>query len=204
MRRIRRAARRAALELVRRLRPSCPPFAPEFLFVTGTSDHQCEAYDPRYPDVWDAWEAAHLPGVPGRVQYVARERATDFWHRYPEDIALARSLGCTAFRFSVAWARVEPEPGKFSAEALDHYRALAEAVCAAGMEPIVTLMHFVWPLHVEQRGGLRAAAFPEWFGSYADRVAEAIGDRCRYWITINEPNALLLGTQSRHPGGCWP
>jgi hypothetical protein len=61
------------------------------------------------------------------------------------------------------------------------------------MEPIITLMHFVWPAHVEERGGLRAAEFPTWFADYTTRVAEALGDRARYWLTINEPNALIFG-----------
>ena len=106
---------------------------------------------------------------------------------------MARRLGCRAFRFSISWARVEPTPGQFSPEALAHYRRMVDAICAAGMEPVVTLMHFVWPQHVEDRGGLRAPQFPEWFGAYAAQVRDAIGDRVRYWITINEPNALLFG-----------
>jgi beta-glucosidase/6-phospho-beta-glucosidase/beta-galactosidase len=175
------------------VRPEPAPFPPEFLLGTGCSDHQCEAFDPRYPDVWDVWEAAHPADVPGIVPYVARGRATDFWNRYAEDIALARGLGCSAFRFSIAWARVEPEPGRFSDEHLQHYRRLAEVVRAAGMEPIITLLHFVWPKHVEDRGGLRAAEFPGWFEAYAGRVRDALGDLCRYWITINEPNALPFG-----------
>ena len=60
---------------------------------------------------------------------------------------------------------------------------MVDAIVAAGMEPVVTLMHFVWPQHVEERGGLRAPQFPEWFGAYAARVRDAIGDRVRYWIT---------------------
>ncbi len=188
-----RTFRRAALDLGRMLRREVPPFPPEFLLGTGSSDHQCEAFDSRYPDVWDVWEAAHPAGLPGVVPYVARGRATDFWRRYAEDVALARALGCNAFRFSIAWSRVEPEPGAFSEESLRHYRALAESICAAGMEPIITLMHFVWPKHVEDRGGLRAAQFPSWFEAYTARVRDALGDLCRYWITINEPNALLFG-----------
>lgn len=175
------------------LTPRPAPLPPDFLFGTGTSDHQCEAFDPRYPDVWDDWEAAHPLRHPDQDCCAARGRATDFWHRYPEDVALARSLGCGAFRFSVAWARVEPEPGRFSAENLRHYRELAESIRAAGMEPVITLLHFVWPQHVQERGGLRAPEFPAWFGQYAARVADALGDLCRYWITLNEPNALPLG-----------
>jgi beta-glucosidase/6-phospho-beta-glucosidase/beta-galactosidase len=165
----------------------------DFLFGTGTSDHQCEAFDPRYPDVWDTWEASHELRHPGQTCCAPRGRATDFWNRYSEDVNLARRLGCRAFRFSIAWARVEPTPGQFSDEALGHYRRLVDTIVAAGMEPVVTLMHFVWPQHVEERGGLRAPQFPEWFGAYAARVRDVLGDTVRYWITINEPNALLFG-----------
>ncbi|MCC6174125.1 MAG: family 1 glycosylhydrolase [Chloroflexi bacterium] len=170
-----------------------PPLPASFLFGVGTSDHQCEAFDSRFPDVWDDWEMTHEIRHPGRTCCVPRGRATDFWYRYPEDIERARQLGCSAFRFSIAWARVEPEPGRFSEEALAHYRRLAQAIHAAGMQPVVTLMHFVWPRHVEARGGLRAPQFPAWFGAYATHVRDALGDLVQYWITINEPNALLFG-----------
>jgi beta-glucosidase/6-phospho-beta-glucosidase/beta-galactosidase len=179
---------------LRRLLPHRPArLPPDFLFGTGTSDHQCEAFDPGFPDVWDGWEADHPLRHREQSCCVPRGRATDFWNRYPEDVRLARGLGCSAFRFSVAWARVEPAPGQFSEAALRHYRELVDTIVAAGMEPVVTLMHFVWPRHVEERGGLRAADFPAWFGAYVARVRDALGDRVRYWITINEPNALLFG-----------
>ena len=188
--RARARPRRALRRLFRRAPGALPP---DFLFGTATSDHQCEAYDPRYPDVWDVWEQAHPLGTPGVTPYVPRGRATDFWNRWPEDVELARQLGCKAFRVSIAWSRVEPEPGVFSDEALAHYRALVDGIVAAGMEPVVTLMHFVWPAHLEARGGLRAPEFPDWFGRYACHVRDALGDRVRYWITINEPNAFIFG-----------
>jgi beta-glucosidase/6-phospho-beta-glucosidase/beta-galactosidase len=169
------------------------PLPPDFLFGVGTSDHRVEAFDPRWPDIWDTWEAQHSTASPGHAVFVPRGAATDFWNRYPEDVQLARSLGCNAFRFSVAWSRVEPEPGHFSDEALAHYRDLVETIRAAGMEPVVTLLHFVWPQHVEARGGLRAAEFPSWFEAYTARVRDALGEGVRYWITFNEPNGLVLG-----------
>jgi beta-glucosidase/6-phospho-beta-glucosidase/beta-galactosidase len=177
----------------RLLQPRPDPFPTDFLFGVGTSDHQCEAFDPRYPDVWDDWEASHPIRHPGLDCCVRRGQATNFWERYSEDVGLAQALGCSAFRFSIAWARVEPEPGHFSEEALAHYRGVAETIRAAGMEPIVTLLHFVWPRHVEARGGLRSPDFPSWFAAYAARVRDALGDLCRYWITLNEPNGLPLG-----------
>ena len=150
-------------------------------FGVATADHQCEAFDPRYPDIRDRWEEG-----PGQTP---RGRATDFWNRYREDVELAAGLGCTMFRFSVSWARVEPEPGTFNAEALAHYRDLAAAIRAAGMEPMVTLVHYVWPLHVDPL----ADDFPKRFAAYAEEVAKALRGKVRWWITLNEPSELVFG-----------
>ena len=95
-----------------------PRFPEDFVFGVATSDHQCEAYDPEREDIRDLWEKAT-----GRTP---RGRATDFWNRYPEDVRLARDLGCKAFRFSVSWTRVEPKPGQYDEAALDHYRQLSQ------------------------------------------------------------------------------
>ena len=100
---------------------------PDLLFGVATSDHQAEAYEPEYADFRDHWEK-HQNQTP-------RGRATDFWNRYPEDIGLARDLGCKIFRFSISWSRVEPRRGEFAADVLNHYRKVAEEVLAAEHAP---------------------------------------------------------------------
>jgi beta-glucosidase/6-phospho-beta-glucosidase/beta-galactosidase/ABC-type amino acid transport substrate-binding protein len=170
--------------MLRSLR-STQPLPASFLFGVATSDHQCEAYEQRYEDIRDIWEQ--------RRQLVERKQATDFWHRYPEDIQLAKALGCKAFRFSLAWSRLEPVPGQFNDEAFAHYQQLIETIRAAGMEPVMTLHHFTWPVHVENRGGLVGKDFPAIFASYAAEVASRLGQQVRYWITFNEPTQLIYG-----------
>ena len=165
--------------------PSYPPLPTEFLFGVATADHQCEAYDEQYHDVFDAWEQ--------ELGLTPRGRATDFWDRYTEDVELARGLGCSAFRLSLAWSRLEPEPGVWNEEAFEHYRQMLDAIRAAGMEPVVTLLHFTWPLHVQQRGGMLDERFPDWFKTFAAECARRLGDRVRYWITLNEPTLLPFG-----------
>lgn len=155
------------------------------VFGVGTADHQCEAHDPAREDVWDQWE---------REQGLTpRGRATDFWNRFQEDIDLARGLGCGLFRFSVAWARVEPAPGQFDEAALRHYAEVAAAIRAAGMEPMVTLHHYTWPPHLEKSGGMTGSDFPQLFARYAAKVAEAMGSSVGYWVTFNEPTMLVYG-----------
>jgi beta-glucosidase/6-phospho-beta-glucosidase/beta-galactosidase/ABC-type amino acid transport substrate-binding protein len=156
------------------------------LFGVATADHQCEAYEPRWEDIRDRWER--------QLRLVPRGRATDFWTRYPEDVELAREMGCTAFRFSVAWARIEPRPGVFDPAVLEHYRMLADEILKAGMEPVLTLHHYTWPLHIQDEGGgLIGETFPDHFAAYTAQVVRALGDRVRWWITFNEPDQLVYG-----------
>ena len=162
------------------------PLPEDFLFGVGNSDHQVEAYDSGFvDDIRDVWDR--------RAGFAPRRQATDFWNRYPEDIQLAQQLGCKMFRFSVSWTRVETAPGQFNEAALDHYRQVAQTIRDAGMEPMVTLHHFVWPLHLEAAGGMIGDDFPALFSRYAAKVAEHIGDIAHYWITVNEPNILMFG-----------
>jgi len=162
-----------------------PVAAKAFLFGVATADHQCEAFVPAMTDIRDAFDQ--------RLKLTQRGNATGFWDRYREDVELAAGLGCRAFRFSVAWARVEPVAGQVDQAVLDHYVGLAEHIRATGMEPIVTLHHNTWPLHIERSGGLTGPAFPQRFADYTSIVARRLTGLVRYWITINEPTELVFG-----------
>lgn len=162
-----------------------PSLPDDFLFGVACADHQVEAYDATREDIRDVWERERA--------LTPRGPATDFWNRYPEDIALARDLGCTAFRFSIAWSRVEPEPGRYDDAAFEHYRRVLELIRASGMEPIITLHHFTWPVHIEQRGGMISDEFPQLFARYTAEVVNRLGQQVRFWITFNEPTQLVYG-----------
>jgi beta-glucosidase/6-phospho-beta-glucosidase/beta-galactosidase len=158
---------------------------PDLLFGVATSDHQAEAFDSERPDFRDEWEK--------QVGQTPRGRATDFWNRYEEDIKLAQELGCKVFRFSISWARVEPESGIFDFNALDHYHEVVSKIVEARMVPLVTLHHFTWPNHIQHSGGMIAPDFPQRFSRYVTQVVERIGDKVLYWVTFNEPNLLVYG-----------
>ncbi|HLY03618.1 MAG TPA: family 1 glycosylhydrolase [Candidatus Cybelea sp.] len=156
-------------------------------FGVATADHQCEAYD-GHDDIRDVWE--RVRGL------VPRGKATDFWNRYREDVELARGLGCSVFRLSLSWARLEPEPGVWDDEAFAHYRDLLQTLRDAGMSAVVTLVHNTWPLHVQAAGagaGLLDKGFPDRVARFAQEVAHRLGDLIDDYITLNEPNQLVYG-----------
>lgn len=156
------------------------------MFGLANADHQVEAHDERYEDVWDLWERTQ--------NKTERKRACDFQERYPEDIKRAAELGTTVFRFSVSWARVQNDEDTWNEEWLDHYRELAQCVKDHGMKVMVTLIHFTWPVWLEKdHGGLIGEDFPERFAKYGDKLAEHFGDLVDYWISFNEPTQMVHG-----------
>ena len=175
-------------------RPADGPrrFPDGFLWGAGTSAYQVEGgidLDGRGASIWDTFAAAgHARGDTG-------EPAADHRRRMVDDVALIAELGLPAYRFSIAWPRVQPEgAGAVSQPGLDFYRALVDELLACGVEPIVTLYHWDLPQALEDTGGWPARDTAGRFADYAAVVADALGDRVRRWTTINEPwCAAMLG-----------
>jgi beta-glucosidase len=175
-------------------RPANGPrrFPDGFLWGAGTSAYQIEGgidLDGRGPSIWDTFAAGgHARGDTG-------EPAADHRRRMVDDVALIAELGLPAYRFSIAWPRVQPEgAGAVSQPGLDFYRELVDELLARGVEPIVTLYHWDLPQALEDAGGWPARDTAGRFADYAGVVADALGDRVRRWTTINEPwCAAMLG-----------
>jgi beta-glucosidase len=135
----------------------------------------------------------------GRVPVCGR--ACDHYTRYEADFDIARELGHTAHRFSVEWARIEPEEGKFDAEAIMHYRAVLKALHARNLKPYITLWHFTLPLWFSESGGFERKDAPEIFARYAAYVISELGEECEHFSTMNEPNVFGSNGWLR---GSWP
>jgi beta-glucosidase len=161
-------------------------FPDGFLFGTAQSAHQVEGGNVNSD--WWAWE--HAEGTPC---VETSGDACDFYHRYRDDIALMVRLGFNAFRFSIEWARIEPEEGEFSIAALDHYRRVLANCREHGLAPIVTFHHFTLPRWLQAKGGFLLDRFPDLFARYCARSAAALGDLIAYACTINEPEGLGEG-----------
>jgi beta-glucosidase len=167
-------------------------FPDGFVWGTATSAYQIEgavAEDGRGESIWD-----RLCATPGRVlDGSSGAEACDHYHRWRDDIALMRSLGVPAYRFSVAWPRVHPlGRGAVNEPGLAFYDRLVDALLEAGIEPYVTLYHWDLPQALQDEGGWPARTTALAFADHVDVVARRLGDRVTHWITHCEPWCISI------------
>jgi beta-glucosidase len=162
-----------------------PSFPKGFLWGASTAGHQVEGGNVN-ADMWPMeWATNSTFNEPSGD-------ACDHYHRYPEDIAILAELGLNAYRFSIEWSRIEPEPGFYSRAALDHYGRMLESCLNQGVTPVVTYNHFTVPRWMAGRGGWRADDAPARFADYASRVTQHFGDLLSWVCTLNEPNLMAM------------
>nr|BFD87292.1 family 1 glycosylhydrolase [Streptomyces sp. Xyl84] len=156
-----------------------------FLLGASTSAHQVEGNNVSS----DWWALENRPG-----SFVAERSgdAADSFHRWPEDMRMLSELGFNAYRFSIEWARIEPERGQVSRAAVAHYRAMVDGALERGLTPVVTLHHFTSPRWFSELGGWASPDSSELFAAYAQTAGEILGAGVRYAATINEPNMVAL------------
>lgn len=154
------------------------------LWGVAVSHYQVEGND---ACDWSDWEQA------GKTRGEPCGDAVDSWNRYEEDAQLARAAGANAFRFSISWSRVEPRRGEFDHAALERYSRFVDALVARGIEPVVTLFHYTHPRWFHGDTPWTSTRSVLAFKRFAGRVADAIGDRVRFWVILNEPLVFLLG-----------
>ena len=169
-------------------------FPEGFLWGTATAAHQVEGGNTA-SDLW-LMEMAK----PSLFADPSGD-ACDHYHRYEHDIALLKGLGFNTYRFSIEWARIEPEEGFFSQAALDHYRRMIAACHALHVTPMVTFHHFTAPLWFTRDGGWEDAKSVDRFARYCERAGGALGDLIAYACTINEANIPIMMTMIRNASG---
>lgn len=156
-------------------------FPDDFLWGTATAAHQVEGNNINS----DTWVMEHL----NHSLYLEPSGdAIDHYHRYAEDIHLLAELGFNSYRFSIEWARVEPERDFISQAELDHYKRMLETCHQHSLTPMVTLHHFTSPRWLIRDGGWGSLETAERFGQYADLVMREMGDMIGAVCTINEAN----------------
>ena len=108
------------------------PFPPDFAWGTATSSYQIEGAvdeDGRGPSIWDTF--SHTPGKVANGD--TGDVACDHYHRWADDIDLVASYGLNAYRFSVAWPRIQPSGrGAPNQKGIDFYRRLVDRLRREG------------------------------------------------------------------------
>jgi beta-glucosidase len=156
-------------------------FPPGFWWGCATAAHQVEGNNINS----DLWVLEHSKPT---IFAEPSGDACDHYHRYRDDIRLLAFLGFNAYRFSIEWARVEPEPGFFSAAEIAHYRRMAAACRERGVAPVATFSHFTIPRWLAAQGGWESPAAADHFVRFCERAGRALGDLLGAACTFNEPN----------------
>ncbi len=159
-------------------------FDNNFLIGAATAAHQVEGNNTN-SDYWAQEHMVHTDFLEPSGD------AVDHYHRYKEDIQMMAEAGLNAYRFSIEWARVEPQEGYFDEEAIAHYADVIHTCKAHGIEPIVTMLHFTSPKWLISKGGWESDETPGYFARYTRHVMERLGSELRYVCTINEANMGL-------------
>jgi beta-glucosidase len=158
-------------------------FPEGFVWGTATAAHQVEGNNVNS----DFWVLEHAPGT---LFAEPSGDACDSFHRYPTDVRLLQQLGFGAYRFSIEWARIEPEEGRFSLAALDHYRRMLACCHEHGVRPCVSFHHFTSPRWFTADGGWEERGNADRFLRYCERAVRHLGDLIDTAYTINEANLM--------------
>ncbi|MEZ4767992.1 MAG: GH1 family beta-glucosidase [Caldilineales bacterium] len=162
-------------------------FPQDFIWGAATAAYQIEGAwdeDGAGESIWDRF--SHTPGKVH--QQHCGDIACDHYHRWQDDLDLMQSLNLRAYRFSIAWPRVQPAGrGAVNQAGLDYYDRLVDGLLARGIRPFATLYHWDLPQALEDAGGWPARSTAEAFVEYADVVSRRLGDRVLHWATHNEP-----------------
>ncbi len=197
-------------------------FPEHFYWGVSDSAHQTEGHN---HNDWTAWEQDHAKGLADQAQarLLAQARYTgtmpdwatikqqatrpynyisgaacDRYNRYGDDFTLAKELGCSAYRLSIEWSRIEPVEGVFDKKAIEHYQAIINTLRQSNLEPFITLWHWTIPRWLRDKGGWTSKAVIDHFCKYVDVVAQALATNVQFWITINEP--LVYASAAYHQG----
>jgi beta-glucosidase len=183
-------------------------FPDGFLWGAATAAHQIEGSplaDGAGPSIWTRF--AHTPGM--MLNGDTGDVACDHYNRWKSDVALMKSLGLKAYRFSTSWSRILPEgKGRVNQAGVDFYSRLVDELLANDIEPLLTLFHWDLPAALDDRGGWLNPDIADWFADYGRVLFRVLDGRVKKWVTLNEPwvvtdggylhGALAPGHRSRY------
>ncbi len=161
-----------------------------FLWGSATAAYQCEGAwnkDGKGLSNWDVF--CHSDKNDKFNPPVTGDIASDYYHRYEEDIRMLAAGNQNAYRFSVSWTRIMPDGrGRVNEAGIEFYRKIIDTCRKYNVEPLVTLYHYDLPQTLFEKGGWECRETVAAFEEYAETVFKAFGDEIKYWMTVNEPS----------------
>lgn len=167
-------------------------FPKDFLWGAAISNVQAEGgyvEDGKGLNVYDTMEVIPEPGIP--PMFCDTSVASDHYHRYKEDISLMKEMGFKALRFSVVWSRIHPlgDESEPNQAGLDFYERMIDELLAAGIEPVVSLVHFDMPDHLAKKyNGFMNRQVIDFYAKHVSDVVQRFKGKVKYYITYNEIN----------------
>lgn len=165
-------------------------FENDFIFGAATAAFQAEGAtkeDGRGECYWDEYLKRPESTFNG-------DMASDFYHKYKEDLKLSKEFGLNGIRISIAWSRILPNGvGEVNQKAIEFYNNLIDECIKNNIEPYVTLHHFDTPLSLYKNGDWLDRDNIDNFVNFARICFENFGDKVQKWITINEPWSVVAG-----------
>ena len=162
-------------------------FPKDFVWGVATASYQIEGawnVDGKGESIWDRF--SHTVGKVKGAD--TGDVACDSYHRFKEDVEIAKKLNVKSYRFSVAWPRIQADgTGKPNQKGLDYYKRLADTLGEANIQPLATLYHWDLPQPLQDKGGWPNRDIVGPFVEYCEIVTKALGDRVTNWCIFNEP-----------------
>jgi beta-glucosidase len=161
-------------------------FGTGFKWGVAASSYQTEGawnLDGKSESNWD-----YFSRIPGKVERGENaDVASDFYHRYAEDIDLIKSMNFKVFRFSLSWPRIIPGgTGAINPKGLEFYHKIIDKCLGSGIEPWITIYHWDMPEVLEAKGGWANREIINWFSEYVEVVTKEFGTKVKNWMVINE------------------
>jgi beta-glucosidase len=168
-------------------------FGPDFKWGVAAAAYQTEGAwneDGKSESNWD-----YFSRKAGKIERGENaDVATDFYHRYEEDIDLIKTMNFKVFRFSLSWPRILPNgTGEINQKGLDFYHWVIDKCLSVGVEPWITIYHWDMPQVLEAQGGWANRKMVDWFSEFTEVVTREYASKVKNWMVINEQLSFLGG-----------
>lgn len=166
-------------------------FPENFWWGAATSGPQTEGwFNKRHENVMDYWYRTQRNDF---FDHVGPDVASDFYHKYPEDLKMMASIGMNSFRTSIQWSRLikDLETGEVDEDAVAFYKDVIKQAKENGLEPVMNLHHFDIPVDLYNAyGGWTSRKVVDLYVDFAKKCFELFGDEVKFWTTFNEPMVI--------------